>query len=61
MWADILFKFQLNIEILLIDASLDPGLSSTSAVNKIKRLYNHVSDHIVIIAARKHNVWYENV
>ena len=34
-----------------------PGLSSTSALNKIKRLYNHGSDHIVMIGTRKDSVW----
>ena len=32
-------------------------LSSTSALNKIKRLYNHGSDHIVMIVTRKDSVW----
>ena len=36
---------------------LGPGLSSTSALNKIKRLYNHGSDYIVMIATRKDSVW----
>ena len=27
-----------------------------SALNKVKRLYNHGSDHIVMIATRKDNV-----
>ena len=42
---------------LLANAHLVPGLSSTSALNKIKRLYNHASDHIVMIATRKDSVW----
>ena len=46
----------MNIEILLVDARLGPGLSSTSALNKIKRPYNHGSDHIVMIATRKGSV-----
>ena len=37
------------IEILLVDARLGPGLSSTSALNKIKKLYSHSSHHIVMI------------
>ena len=36
---------------------LGPGLNSTSPLNKIERLYNHASNHIVIIAARKDSVW----
>ena len=55
LWADILFKFQWEIEIFLVNARLGPGLSSISALNK--RLYNHGSDHIVMIATRKDNVW----
>ena len=51
-----LFKFQWHIEIFLVDARLGPGLSSTSALNKIKRLYNHGGDHIVMIVARKDSV-----
>ena len=34
-----------------------PGLTSTSALHKIKRLYNHGSDHIVMIVTRKDGVW----
>ena len=34
-----------------------PGLSSTSALNKIKRPCNHGSDHIVMIVTRKDSVW----
>ena len=45
-----------HIEILLTDTSLGPALSSTSLLNKIKRLYNHATDHIVIIATRKDSV-----
>ena len=52
-----LFKFQWHIEILIVDARLGPGLSSTSALNKIKRLYNHGSDHIVMIVTRKDSAW----
>ena len=37
------------IEILLVDARLGPGLSSTSALNKIKKLQSPGSDHIVMI------------
>ena len=44
------------MEMLLIDTSLGPVLSSTSALNKIKRLYNHASDNVVIIATRKDSV-----
>ena len=44
-------------EILLVDTCLSPGLSSSSALNQIKRLYNHASDHVVMIATRKDSVW----
>ena len=49
---------EIHIEIL-VDALLGPSISSTSAsaLNKIKRLYNHVSDHIVMIVTRKDSVW----
>ena len=40
-----------------MDARLGPGFSSTSALNKIKRLYNHGSDHIVMIVTTKDSVW----
>ena len=50
-------KFQWHIETLLVDARLGPGLSSTSALNKIKRLYNYGSDHIVMIVTKKDSVW----
>ena len=42
---------------ILLDARLGPGLSSKSALNKITKLYNHVSDHIVMIVTRKDSVW----
>ena len=42
---------------ILLDACLGPGLSSKSALNKITKLYNHVSDHIVMIVTRKDSVW----
>ena len=40
-----------------LDAHLVPRLSSTLALNKIKRLYNHASGDIVMIATRKDSVW----
>ena len=53
----IYFPLIWDFEILLVNASLGPGLSSASALNKIKRLYNHCSDHVIMIVARKDNVW----
>ena len=50
-------KFQWHIETLLVDARLGPGLNSTSALNKIKRLYNQGSDLIVIMVTRKDSAW----
>ena len=42
---------------ITVDARLDAGLSSTSALNKIQRLYNHSGDDIVMIVTRKDSVW----
>ena len=55
--SSILFKFQWHIELLLVDARLGLGLNSTSALNKIKGLYNHGSNHIVMVVTTKDSVW----
>ena len=52
----IYFPLIWDFEILLVNASLGPGLSSASALNKIKRLYNHGSNHTVIMVTRKDSV-----
>ena len=40
-----LFKFQWHIEMLPIDTHLDPELSSTLLLNKIKRLHNYAINY----------------
>ena len=49
-----LFKFRCYIEKALLELPLGSGLKSVSLLSDIKRLYNQVANHILMIA-RKHD------